>query len=309
MIKVDSVVKRFGKATVLDKISFEIGDGSIYGLVGINGAGKSTLLRIITGIYKPDGGSVLFDGERIFENPRLKGKIAFVPDELYLPDGSNMRTMAKRYSVLYGGNFNYGRFEELARTFELDINKPFNTFSKGMRRQAASILALSLMTDYIFFDETFDGLDPFKRSYFKKLIAEDVRQRGATAIITSHSLKELNDICERLAVLDKGGIVFESDARELTEGGVKVQIAFSEEYGKEKFLGLDVVEFSKTGSVSTLVIRGDGEKILSRLREMSPILLEALPLNLEEIFNFELDGEGINSVLNKGLEKEGGEEK
>ncbi len=304
MIKIDGIVKRFGKKTVLDGVSLEIKNGSVYGLVGINGVGKSTLLRIITGIYKPDKGSVLFDGEEIFDNPEVKGKIAFVPDELYLPDSSTMEMMAKRYAILYGKKFSYERFYEFAGVLELDTKKTFSTFSKGMRRQAATALALSLSPECIFFDETFDGLDPFKRSYFKKIIAEDVKARGAIAVITSHSLKELDDFCDRLAVLDKGKLVFESGERELEAGGLKVQIAFAEEYSEEKFEGLDIVEFNKTGSVSTVIFRGEPEEIEKTLSAMSPILLETLPLNLEEIFNFETDGVGINSVKNKSLSKE-----
>ncbi len=295
MIKIENVVKRFGKFTALGGISFEISSGSIYGLVGINGAGKSTLLRTIAGIYKPEEGRVLFDGEDVFENPRAKSRIAFVPDELYLPSASNMKTMAKRYSVLYG-KFNEERFLSLSRDFSLNIDKPFNTFSKGMRRQAATILALSLEPEYIFFDETFDGLDPMKRAYIKKLISEDVKARGTTAVITSHSLKELEDVCDHLAVLDKGGLVLESDVISLPERGVKLQVAFAEEYGKEKFEGLDVIEFSKHGSVATVIIRGEEEKIKQRISEMSPLLLEVLPMSLEEVFTSELSSSSGSSL-------------
>lgn len=295
MIKVDRVVKRFGSFTALNGISCEIQSGSIYGLVGINGAGKSTLLRTITGIYLPESGEVTFDGVPVRDNPAVKAKIAFVPDELYLPNNSNMQSMAKRYEILYNGRFNRAKFDRLAKEFELDTKKPFNTFSKGMRRQASTILALALETEYIFFDETFDGLDPFKRGYIKRLIADDVRERGATAIITSHSLRELEDTCDRLAVLDKGGLVFESDVRELSIGGLKVQVAFAEEYGREKFDGFDVVDFSKHGSVSSLIIRGDEQDIRERIEAMEPILCELLPLSLEELFTFELDKRGVNT--------------
>ena len=303
MIKIDGIVKRFGKKTVLDGVSLEIKNGSIYGLVGINGAGKSTLLRIITGIYKPEEGRVLYDGEEIFDNPEVKKKIAFVPDELYLPDGSTMERLAKRYRILYGDKFSYERFYELASILELDTKKTFSSFSKGMRRQASTVLALALSPEYIFFDETFDGLDPFKRAYFKKVIAEDVKARGAVAIVSSHSLKELEGFCDRLAVLDDGNLVFESGVRELESGGVKVQMAFAEDYTEERFAGLDIVEFNKTGSVCTVIFRGAPEEIMKTLSDMSPILLETLPLSLEEIFNFETGGEGINSVRSNMLPK------
>ena len=306
MIKVEGVVKRFGDFTALSNVSFEIRSGSIYGLVGINGAGKSTLLRIITGIYKPEEGTVYFDGEGVWDSPEVKSRIAFVPDDLYLPNSSNMLSMAKRYSVLFG-KFNFEKFYNLASAFSLDVRKSFNTFSKGMRRQASTILALSLETDYIFFDETFDGLDPFKRSYIKKLIAEDVKSRNATAIITSHSLKELEDICDRLAVLDKGGLVFESDVEHISVGGTKVQIAFNENYGIEKFADFDIIEFSKHGSVASVIFRGEEDEIKSRLAEMSPILLETLPLSLEEVFTLELDKRGVNT-FSKPVGGDGGDE-
>jgi len=299
MIKVDGVVKRFGSFTALGGISFEIQSGSIYGLVGINGAGKSTLLRVITGIYRPEEGSVSFDGVGVYDNPEVKKRIAFVPDDLYLPGNMNMRDMAKKYSLLYDGRFNYDKFYQLSSAFELDTSKSFNGFSKGMRRQASTILALALETDYIFFDETFDGLDPFKRGYIKRLITEDVKGRGATAIITSHSLKELEDTCDRLAVLDKGGLVFESDAQSLSTGGLKIQVAFSDEYGVDRFDGLDVVDFTKHGKVANLVIRGEEEEIRTKIEQMSPILFEFLPLSLEELFTFELDKRGVNTFIEK----------
>jgi len=302
MIKLDKVVKRFGDFTALDNISCEIQNGTIYGLVGINGAGKSTLLRVITGIYEPEQGSVSYDGVPLSANPELKASFAFVPDELYLPDKSNLRAMASKYKRLYHGKFNDKRFYDLAMEFSLDIRKPFNSFSKGMRRQAATILALSLETEYIFFDETFDGLDPLKRGYIKKLIRDDVKERGATAIITSHSLKELEDICDKLAVVDKGGLVFESDVTE-TDGSVRVQVAFAEEYDITKFSSLDVVDFNKQGKVATLTVRGNEEAIKAALAEMSPILLEVLPMTLEDTFNLELSKRGVRTLSAEEGEK------
>lgn len=295
MIKVHSLTKKFGKFTALDGISCDISDGSIYGLVGINGSGKSTLLRTITGIYRADDGEVTFDGEGVYDNPEVKKRIAFVPDELYLPNNETMLSMSKKYNTLYNGKFNRKKFDELSAAFSLDVRKPLNTFSKGMRRQASTILALSLETDYIFFDETFDGLDPFKRAYVKRLIEEDVRSRGATAIITSHSLKELEDICDKLAVLDKGGIVLESDVSDMSVGGVKVQIAFSEDYDETKFDSFDLIEFSKHGSVSGLIIKGEESEIKEKLSAMSPILLETLPLSLEDVFTLELTRRGVET--------------
>ncbi len=303
MIRIDGVVKRYGDFTALDNISCEIQNGSIYGLVGINGAGKSTLLRVITGIYECDEGSVTYDGVSLREDPTIKGRIAFVADELFLPNGSSMLSLAKKYELLYG-RFNYSKFARLAEEFALDVRKNVNTFSKGMRRQASTILALSLETDYIFFDETFDGLDPFKRSFIKKLLSEEVKERGTTVIITSHSLKELEDISDKLAVVDKGGLVFESEASDRTVGGVRIQIAFSEEYDESKFDGMELIDFNKRGSVSTMTVRGEEKDIRARLEAMSPLLLEILPPSFEDVFSLELSKRGINFQNDPTLSEE-----
>ena len=307
MIKISGIVKKFGDFTALDAINFEICDGMVYGLVGINGSGKSTLLRVITDVYAPTEGSVTYDGQSVRDNPSVKGDIAFVADDLYLPNNMNMTTLAARYDLLYG-RFNYAKMGRLAAEFGLDVKKPFNTFSKGMRRQVSTILALCLETKYIFFDETFDGLDPFKRNYIKSLIREDVRERGTTVIITSHSLKELEDICDRLAVLNSGRLVLESDVASLGIGGIKVQIAFAEEYDRERFDDFDVVKFSKSGSVSTLIIRGEAEYLKEKLTAMNPILLETLPLSLEEVFSHELESLGVNPFMVYGDSSSGSEE-
>ena len=304
MIKVSGVEKRFGDFIALRSIDFEIEGGKIYGLVGINGAGKSTLLRTISGIYRAERGEVLYDGAPVFDNPDVKRRIVFVADELYLPNGRNMQSMASQYDRLYG-KFNYKKFSELSAAFDLDTKKAFNTFSKGMRRQAATILALSVEPDYIFFDETFDGLDPFKRGYIKKLISEDVRSRGATAIITSHSLRELEDICDKLCVLDRGGLVFDCDVGRISLGAIKVQIAFEGDFDESNFSDFDVVSFAKRGSVATLVVRGEEERVKAALSEMHPKLLETLPLSLEEAFNMELSARGVSAMLLFDEKKEG----
>ena len=258
----------------------------------MNGAGKSTLLRVMTGIYKPDGGSVTLDGSRVYDNPRVKRRIAFVPDELYLPPSATMLTMADKYAALYP-RFDHRKFAKFTSDFELKINKPFNQFSKGMKRQAATALALSIEPKYIFFDETFDGLDPFKRNYVKQIIADDVKRRGATAVITSHSLRELEDSCDQLALLNRGGLILESDTQKLKTSRFKVQVAFADDYGRERFSFLDIISFRKNGSVANLIVGGDKEAALERLRAMSPVLLEELPMTLEEVFTYELETRGL----------------
>ena len=218
-----------------------------------------------------------------------------------MPNNETLISMAKKYRLLYNGRFNDKLMIDLARDFELDVRKPFNGFSKGMRRQAATILALALGTEYIFFDETFDGLDPFKRNFVKRIITEQVRERGATVIITSHSLRELEGFCDKLAVVDKGGLVFESQVADM-EGGVRVQVAFAEDYDVTKFSSLEIIDFNKQGKVATLTVRGDESLVRETLERMSPILLEILPLSLEDAFTLELSKRGVNTFL-------GGEDK
>ncbi len=228
MIKAENLTKKFSDMTALDSISCTVESGCIYGMVGSNGSGKSTLLRLLSGVYKPDGGRATLDGEDIYENVSAKAKIAFVPDELYYPAGANMDRVAAMYKSLYPG-FDRERYKNLAKDLNLDRSKSLSMFSKGMRRQAMTVLALAAKPDYIFFDETFDGLDPVMRNYVKRLICMDVVDRGASAVITSHSLRELEDTCDQLALLHQGGIVLESDMQELSTSRFKIQIAFAGE--------------------------------------------------------------------------------
>lgn len=288
MIKVSGLVKRFGDFTALCGLSCEIETGSVWGLVGINGSGKSTLLRTMTGIYMPDGGTVEYDGQPVFDNPDVKGLVTFVPDELYLPPHLNMESMAKKYKLLKR-NFNEKKFRELAKIFELDTKARFNTFSKGMRRQAATALAIAEENPYIFFDETFDGLDPFKRGFIKRVLKDEARERGTTVIITSHSLKELEDVCDSLAILDKGGFVLASDTETARASAVKVQIAFADDFDESRLDGLKIVSFTKSGRVATVIIDGEEEQVMTALRALDPLLLESLPLTLEETFTYNLE--------------------
>lgn len=300
MIKIDSITKYYGDFKALDKVSFEIPTGTVYGLVGINGAGKSTLLRIMSGIYNPNGGSVTYDGQAVFDNPSVKGRIAFVPDDLYLPPNMSIEDMAKRYENLYGRPLNRNKLSELAANLGLNTKQRFSTFSKGMRRQASTILALSLEAEYVFFDETFDGLDPFKRGYIKRLLKNEVKERGITVIISSHSLKELEDVCDSLAVLDKGGLVIESEIGDLESVGIKIQIAFREPFDHASFKGLDIISFAKQGSVAQMIVKGDRDNICKELRAMNPLLMEILPLTLEEAFTYKLESHGVNT-LSEGI--------
>ena len=287
MITATNITKRFGDTFALDQLNCSIPEGCVYGLVGSNGAGKSTLLRLIAGIYKPEVGSITIDGQPVYNNPAVKKRIAFVPDELFFLARTNLLRMEKLYASVYD-SFSHERFMTLLSEFSLNPNANLNTFSKGMRRQAATILALSCNTDYILFDETFDGLDPVMRNLVKNLMYREVMERKATAVVTSHSLRELEDTCDQLALLHKGGIIFESDIDHLKTSLFKVQVAFADEYDRSRFAGIESLSFSKHGSVSSLIVRGDRDETEAKIKAMNPVLFEILPLSLEEVFVYEM---------------------
>lgn len=300
MIQTDALVKTFDDYPAVNGVSCRIPDGCIYGMVGSNGAGKSTFLRLITGVYRPDSGSVLFDGMPVFDNPAVKSQIAYVPDELFFLTGSSMNRMADCYASLFP-HFDRKRFSFLTESFHLNPRRSLGTFSKGMKRQAAIILALSTRPKYMFFDETFDGLDPVMRSLVKGLICQDVLEKQATAIITSHSLRELEDTCDQLALLHQGGLVLQSDVQHLKTSLFKVQVAFLDPYDQTRFDQVDCLHYTQHGSVANLIVRGDQEATVSYLRNLSPVLLDILPLNLEEVFTYEMEslGYSFQDVLGK----------
>lgn len=299
MIRAAGITKKFGSFTALDEVTCNILDGCVYGLVGSNGAGKSTFLRVLAGIYKPDEGVAYFDDEPVYENPSVKEQISFVADELYFLTGSNMKKMALMYKRLYD-NFDMDRFNELIKIFGLDPDKNIANFSKGMRRQASIILTLSTRAKYMFFDETFDGLDPVMRNLVKKLICDDVAEKGSTVIITSHSLRELEDICDHLALLHKGGLVLDSDVLEMKTTQFKVQVAFEEKFNESKFWDMNITRYRQEGSVANMIVNGDREEMIKRFRDMNPIILDILPLTLEEVFTYEMEALGYE--FNKQME-------
>ncbi len=291
MIQVHAVSKKFEDFVALDKVSCQIEEGCIYGMVGSNGAGKSTFLRVLAGIYRTDEGVVNYDGKEVYENSSVKENIVYVGDELFFLAGANMERMAKLYASVYE-RFDYERFKYLVSVFGLDSKKSIQGFSKGMKRQVATILALSTKAKYMFFDETFDGLDPVMRNLVKKCICSDVLEYHTTAIITSHSLRELEDICDHLALLHRGGMVLDSDVIDLKTARFKVQIGFREEFNEELFEGMQIARFKKQGSVASMIVNGDREETVAKLEQLHPALLDVLPLSLEEIFTYEMEALG-----------------
>lgn len=291
MIQAEHVTMVFDEKYALKQMSCTIPDGCIYGLVGSNGAGKSTFLRLISGVYKPVNGTILFDGKPVFDNPAVKEQLVYVPDDLYFLPQASMYKMAKLYAAVYP-TFSFSRFRELTETFGLNPKANINSFSKGMKRQAATILALAVCPKYLFFDETFDGLDPVIRNLVKTVIYNDVAERNSTVIITSHSLRELEDTCDQLALLHKGGVVFESDVQNLKTFLFKVQIGLSEPFDQSIFSEISILNYTQKGSVASFIVRGGREETVERLQGLSPVLLDILPLSLEEVFIHEMDALG-----------------
>lgn len=293
MLEIKDLTKRFGKKVALDHMTCTIESGSIFGLVGSNGSGKSTLLRTIAGIYQPDGGVVKWNGMSTFENISCKGTMFFVPDFPYFFHQSTIYHMADLYQKLYPG-WDPARFQDLCRLFPLETDLRISNMSKGMQRQAALILALSTRPDLLLLDEVFDGLDPVVRQLLKRLLAQEVGERGMTIIIASHNLRELEDLCDHVGLLHQGGVVFERDLDELKLGIHKVQAAYMPELPENALEGLDVIKREKRGSLYSFVIRGRREDILDRLNALHPVFIEALPLTLEEVFISEMEVVGYD---------------
>lgn len=293
MIEVKDIAKKFGDKTVLKDVNLEIKDGSVFGLVGTNGAGKSTLLRLLTGIYEADEGEIKYDGEPVFDNEKVKEGIVIVPDELYFLPNSNLKRMAKFYESYYK-SFSRKRFDALVETFRFDKEKTLSKMSKGMKRQAAMILALSVRPKYLFFDETFDGLDPMVRQAFKQIIIKDVEDNNTTVIFTSHSLRELEGVCDTLAFINNDTVVFHGDIISIQNSMFKIQVAFKEEFDKDTFEGIEILDFEKNGSVANMIVKGDREEVEQKIKAMNPMLFDVVMLNLEEIFNYQVGASGYS---------------
>lgn len=287
MINVNKITKSFGEKLVLSDTSFEIPDGSIVGLVGTNGAGKSTILRIISGIYEADEGNVEYDGENVFDNEKVKQEIVLIPDELCFLRGASLKRMADFYENYYE-SFDRNRFDELVTLFKLDKKANLSGFSKGMRRQAALILGLSVMNKYLFLDETFDGLDPVIRRFVKSLIIRDVEERKRTFVLSSHSLRELEDLCDKIVFIYDKKVVFSGDTNDLKTEFFKVQVAFKDDFDKELFGDIKLIDFEKKGSVANLVVEGEKEKTIELIKAKNPVIMEVVPMNLEEIFMYQM---------------------
>jgi len=288
MIQVKNVSKSFSKTKIIDSLSCKIEDNCIYGLVGANGAGKSTLLRLLVGIYQIEGGQIKVDNVDPYNNTIIKENIVFVPDDLYFFGGYHLLDYAKFYESFYP-KFDMNMVKDMAKILKLDTKKPIDTFSKGMKRQCALICALATNAKYLLFDETFDGLDPVVRNFMKKQLSKQMSKQDTTIIMTSHNLRELEDICDQLGLLYQGGILFESEIDKLKTNMYKVQISFKDTFDEKKFEGINLLNYKKNGSVATLIIKDEDDSVKEKLKNLHPILLDFLPLTLEEIFICEME--------------------
>ena len=299
MIQVNSVVKTFDGFRALDGLTMTVEQGSIYGLVGPNGAGKSTILRHITGIYRPDSGAVLVDGQPVYENPAVKAKIAAIPDELYYFTSATTRDMMHFYRGLYP-QFDNKRYEALKEAFpEVDERQPIRRLSKGMQKQSAFWLTLCCNPEVLVLDEPVDGLDPVMRRQVWSLLMGDVSQRGTTVLVSSHNLRELEDVCDHVGVLSHGKVLLERSLTDLQDNVVKLQIAFADGQLPPLPEDLNLLHTTQVGRVYTLIVRGNPADIRGRMAQYNPILMEALPLSLEEIFIYEMGGEdyGVRDIV------------
>ena len=287
MIQVKELVKSFDGFRALDGLDLSVPKGAVYGLVGPNGAGKSTLIRHLAGIYRQDSGEILVDGEPVYENPAVKAKIALIPDDIFFFGGASIREM-KNFTRDMVPGFSEERFEKLAPAFDLKPEQPMRRLSKGMQKQAAFWIALSCCPEVILLDEPVDGLDPVMRRQVWSLLLQDVAERGTTVLVSSHNLRELEDVCDHVGIMNKGKMLLERPLSEMQENTVKIQLALPEE--RELPEGLNILHESRTGRLRQLILRGKSEELTAKLAACEPFFLDVLPLSLEEIFIYELGG-------------------
>ena len=288
MIEVNSLVKRFDGFIALDGATLSVPAGCVYGLVGPNGAGKSTLIRHLTGICRQDSGTVRMGGQDVWENAALKTRVATIPDEWYYFLQSSIRDMMRFYRGFYP-NFSMERYEKLKEVFQIDERRLLRRLSKGMQKQAAFWLALCCMPDYLILDEPVDGLDPVMRRQVWSLVLGDVAQRGTTVLVSSHNLRELEDVCDHVGIMDHGKVLLERSLAQLQDNMVKMQVVFQENEDQVP-PQLPVLHASRVGRVHTLIMRMSAQEAQERLSPYNPLLADAVPLTLEEIFIYELGG-------------------
>ena len=290
MLEAKEVVKSFDGFRALDSATLTVPKGTVYGLVGPNGAGKSTIIRHFTGVYRPDSGKLLLEGAPIWENTDAKRRMVVIPDDWYYFPQASIAEMAKLYAGAYP-SFSWERYERMKQVFPLNDRQMLRRMSKGMQKQAAFWLTMCCMPEYLILDEPVDGLDPVMRRQVWSLLMGDVADHGTTVLVSSHNLRELEDVCDHVGILSRGKVLIERSLSALQENVVKMQVVFQEKELPQLPGDLQVLHVSQVGRIHTLIIRGNATEITNRLAAFAPILMEALPLTLEEIFIYELGGE------------------
>lgn len=283
MLEIKNVVKTFGHVTALDNLSLTVPKGAVYGLVGPNGAGKSTAIRHLTGIYRPDKGEVTLEGMPVFENPAAKGRIGYIPDDVFYYPGATLEEMRKFYKGIYP-KFDDDLFARLHEIFQLPSNTPIRRYSKGMQKQAAFHLTMSIHPEVLILDEPVDGLDPVMRRQVMSVILADVAEHGTTVLISSHNLRELEDVCDHVGIMDKGRMLLERSLADMQGNTHKLQIV------GDTPEGLEILHESASGRLKTLIVRGQAWEISTKAAAAKPAYYDLLPLSLEEIFIYELGG-------------------
>ena len=296
MIEIRELHKSFDGFEALRGLDIHVPRGAVYGLVGPNGAGKSTVIRHLAGIYRQDSGTVLIGGEPVYENPAVKAKLAYIPDDIFYYGAATIRDMKNLYRSMIP-TFSDERFEKLRPAFSLDEKRTMRRLSKGMQKQAAFWIALSCCPEVIVLDEPVDGLDPVMRRQVWSLLIQDVAERETTVLISSHNLRELEDVCDHVGILDRGRMLLERPLSELQENMVKIQLALPDERALPE--GLEILHETRTGRLRQLILRGGAEELTARLAACEPYFLDVLPLTLEEIFIYELGGNdhAIQNIL------------
>ncbi len=287
MIEIKNVVKEFDGFRALDELSMTVPSGSVYGLVGPNGAGKSTIIRHLTGIYRQDSGEVLVDGQPVFENPSVKNRIAYIPDDIFFFSNASIGEMARFYRSIYP-QFDAERFKKLGEVFGLDTKRQMRKLSKGMQKQAAFWMMMALRPEFLVLDEPVDGLDPVMRRQIWSIVMADVAENGTTVLVSSHNLRELEDVCDHVGIMNKGKIMIERTLSELQEGIIKLQLALPD--GGTLPDGLDILHKTSTGRLQTIILHGASAELEEKLSPCKPLFMDFVPLTLEEIFIYELGG-------------------
>lgn len=289
MLEAKNVVKTFDGFRALDGLTMTVPKGAVYGLVGPNGAGKSTIIRHLAGIYRQDSGEVLLDGQPVYEDPAVKQRMTVIGDDWYYFPQANIREMARFFAGMYPA-FSWERYEKLKQVFPLDEKMMLRRMSKGMQKQAAFWLTVCCMPEYLILDEPVDGLDPVMRRQVWSLLLGDVAERGTTVLVSSHNLRELEDVCDHVGILNKGRVLLERSLSDLQDNTVKLQVAYQGVTEPVLPAELNILHRSHVGRVYTYIVRGSSEEILRRMQITDPVLLESIPLTLEEIFIYELGG-------------------